>query len=153
MAEVRTEATYVKHHKKKIAFIFSAMRHFAAELEKQKFNVVYVQYDASDNGGSLFSEVKRTLKTQKLNKLLVTEPGEYRLLKEMRGWSEQLNCEVEILNDNRFIATHAEFQNWANNRKELIMEYWYREMRRKTGLLMDQGKPVGGKWNLDKAKS
>ena len=119
-------------------------------LKKQKFNVDYVEYDASDNGGSLYSEVKRTLKTHKLNKLLVTEPGEYRLLDEMQSWSDKLNCQVEILDDNRFIATHTEFQNWANNRKELIMEYWYREMRKKTGLLMDKGKPVGGKWNLDK---
>ena len=29
MCEVHSEATYVKHHKKKLAFIFSAMRHFA----------------------------------------------------------------------------------------------------------------------------
>ena len=32
MAEVAAEATYVRHHKKKIALVLSAMRHFAEEL-------------------------------------------------------------------------------------------------------------------------
>ena len=32
MVEVQEEATYVRHHKKKIAFLFSAMRHFAEDL-------------------------------------------------------------------------------------------------------------------------
>ena len=50
--------------------------------------------------------------------------------------------------DERFIASHKEFETWANNRKQLTMEFWYRQMRRKTNLLMDGDKPVGGKWEF-----
>ena len=67
----------------------------------------------------------------------------------MESWSDQFNLPVEILPDTRFVATHAEFADWAKGRKQLRMEYFYREMRRKTGLLMDGDQPVGGKWNFD----
>jgi len=59
------------------------------------------------------------------------------------------NNAVTLLEDDRFLASHAEFEAWAAGRKELRMEYFYREMRRKTGLLMEGDKPAGGKWNFD----
>lgn len=150
MAEVRQEATYVKHHKKKIAFIFSAMRHFAAGLEAQGLGVTYVRFNDPHNTGSLRGEVRRLLQARPLDEVVVTEPGEYRLLEECRQWAAALDTPVTILPDERFVASHQEFAQWAAGRKELIMEYWYRAMRRKTGLLMDQGKPEGGRWNFDR---
>ena len=149
MAEVMEEATYVRHHKKKIAFLFSAMRHFARELENAGWRVAYVSVDDKSNTGSLKGEVARALKKHKLARVVVTEPGEWRLLKIMQGWSDKLKCEVDILPDRRFLASHHEFAGWASGRKQLRMEYFYREMRKKTGLLMDGDKPVGGKWNFD----
>ncbi|MEO0918212.1 MAG: cryptochrome/photolyase family protein, partial [Pseudomonadota bacterium] len=62
---------------------------------------------------------------------------------------EELPLNVTMLEDDRFVASHADFGAWAESRKELRMEYFYREMRRKTGLLMDGDKPVQGKWNFD----
>ncbi|MEM6498406.1 MAG: cryptochrome/photolyase family protein, partial [Pseudomonadota bacterium] len=149
MAEVAEEATYVRHHKKKIAFLFSAMRHFAAELEAEGWKVVYVRLDGDGNSGHLAGEVARVRAQHGLDRIVVTEPGEWRLLDEMQGWSERLDCDVEILLDDRFIATRSEFVGWASGRKQLRMEYFYREMRKKTDLLMDGDKPVGGKWNFD----
>ncbi|MEM9358046.1 MAG: cryptochrome/photolyase family protein [Pseudomonadota bacterium] len=149
MAEVAEEATYVRHHKKKIAFLFSAMRHFAAELEAEGWKVVYVRLDDDGNSGHLAGEVARVRAQHGLDRIVVTEPGEWRLLDEMQGWSERLDCDVEILIDDRFIATRREFVGWASGRKQLRMEYFYREMRKKTDLLMDGDKPVGGKWNFD----
>ena len=149
-AEVKAEATYVKHHKKKIAFLFSAMRHFAEELEQQGRTVKYIKYDNPKNTGSLFGEVARYIKHKNIDRIIVTEPAEYRLLEEMQGWQKKLKLVVELLDDDRFIATKHEFNEWSANRKELIMEYWYRDMRRKTGLLMEGNKPIGGKWNFDK---
>ena len=61
ICEVHSEATYVKHHKKKIAFLFSAMRHFAEDLLNQGYNVLYTKYDDEANTGSLLGEVKRVL--------------------------------------------------------------------------------------------
>ncbi|MGF1455585.1 MAG: cryptochrome/photolyase family protein [Alphaproteobacteria bacterium] len=150
MAEVRAEATYVKHHKKKIAFLFSAMRHFAARLEAEGIRVAYVRHDDPDNGGSLLSEVRRIARDHDAERIVVTEPGEYRLREDMDGWTKSLNIPVEIREDSRFIATLDEFNAWADGRKSLRMEFFYREMRRKTGILMEKGgEPTGGQWNFD----
>jgi deoxyribodipyrimidine photolyase-related protein len=46
-----------------------------------------------------------------------------------------------MLEDDRFLASHAEFEAWAEGRKQLRMEWFYREMRRKTGLLMEGTSP------------
>lgn len=149
MAEVLEEATYVKHHKKKIAFIFSAMRHFAEELKQKGFSVNYVKLDDPENSGSFTSELKRAASTHSYEKVVVTKPSEYRVLEVVTNWQNQLGMSVDVRADTRFIASNEEFIHWAKGRKSLRMEYFYREMRRKTGLLMNEGKPVGDKWNFD----
>lgn len=149
MCEVMSEATYVQHHIKKIAFVFSAMRHFRDELRGSGWNVEYVHIDDPDNQGDLTNEVERALKRYDCDRVLVTEPGEWRLRELMKSWSETWTVPVTLLPDERFLCSHAEFDQWADGRKQLRMEYFYREMRRKTGLLMEGDKPVGGKWNYD----
>ena len=149
MAELVDEATYVKHHKKKIIFLFSAMRHFAGALREVGWSVDYVLLDDSDNTGSFTGEVERAVARHKPNKIVVTEPGEWRVRQEFDGWQDRFRLPVDILTDDRFICSRAEFADWATGRKQLRMEFFYREMRRKTGLLMDGDKPAGGKWNFD----
>lgn len=147
MCEVWDEATYVKHHKKKIAFIFSAMRHFAQELTTDGYNINYIKLDNPDNTGSFRGEVARALATKKPDKIIVTEPSEYRVLKDIENWN--FGIPVEIRPDDRFLCTPAEFSQWAEGRKELRMEFFYREMRKKYRLLMNGDKPEGGEWNYD----
>ncbi|TQV75876.1 cryptochrome/photolyase family protein [Denitrobaculum tricleocarpae] len=149
MAEVVEEATYVRHHKKKIAFLFSAMRHFAEHLRSDGWTVDYQTLDDPDNSGSLGGEIARAAKQHDAAAVTVTEPGEWRLRDAMEGWSDALGLPVEILPDTRFIASHDDFADWAEGRKQLRMEFFYREMRRKTGLLMEGDQPIGGKWNFD----
>ncbi|MDG6098468.1 cryptochrome/photolyase family protein [Alteromonas sp. ZYF713] len=149
LAEVREEATYVKHHKKKIVLLFSAMRHFAKDLTDDGYNVIYRRYDDEDNQGSLLNEVKQACSQHTFDKVVVTFPGEYRVLKSMQQWQHQLGIPVEICDDDRFIATLEQFSEWAEGRKQWRMEYFYREMRKLTGLLMEGDKPIGGKWNYD----
>ena len=149
IAEVREEATYVKHHKKKIVLLFSAMRHFASQLRDANFNVAYRYYDDEDNQGSLLNEVKLALQRHNLQHVVVTFPGEYRLLKSMQQWEQVLGVSVEIRPDDRFISTPEQFSKWADGRKQWRMEYFYRDMRRQTGLLMEGDQPIGGKWNFD----
>ncbi|MEP3231682.1 MAG: cryptochrome/photolyase family protein [Hyphomicrobiales bacterium] len=149
MVEVAEEASYVQHHKKKIAFIFSAMRHFAEALRLDGWVVDYVPLDSADNTGSFKGELKRAITRHTPSQIIVTEPGEWRVLEDMRAWQEELGVTVDILADDRFIATHEEFASWASGRKQLRMEYFYRDMRRKTGLLMEGDQPEGGKWNFD----
>ncbi|WP_265529264.1 cryptochrome/photolyase family protein [Sphingomicrobium marinum] len=149
MMEVWDEATYVKHHKQKIALIFSAMRHFAAELEERGFSVDYVTLDDEENSGSFTGEVARALDRHEVEKIRIVEAGEFRVADEIETWSDQFDLPVDILPDTRFVATLDEFFAWAQGREGLRMEYFYRDMRRKTGLLMDGDDPVQGRWNFD----
>ncbi len=151
MCEVMEEATYVKHHPKKIAFLFSAMRHFAAGLRRQGITVHYVKLDDSANTGGLDGEIKRAVAELNPEKLLLTEPGEYRVLAMMKQWQQALGIPVQIRADTRFLASHEEFAVWARGKAQLRMEFFYSEMRKKYGILMDApGKPTGGEWNYDK---
>lgn len=149
LVEVHDETTYVRHHKKKIAFILSAMRHFAEELRREGWQVDYVKLEDTANTGSFGGEVVRACEQLSPQKVLLTEPGEWRVLADAQSWQADLECPVEILEDTRFIATRAAFRAWATGRKQLRMEHFYRDMRQKTGLLMADGKPEGGKWNFD----
>ncbi|XWN34489.1 MAG: cryptochrome/photolyase family protein [Devosia sp.] len=145
-AEVMEEATYVRHHKQKIALIFAAMRHHFGALKDEGFAVDYRHFGTHE---SLFAAVKAAAKTHKAERVIVTEPGEWRLLTAMRGWEKALGIAVEIRDDDRFYATHGDFRRWAEGRKELRMEYFYRTLRKRTGILMVGAKPVGARWNYD----
>jgi deoxyribodipyrimidine photolyase-related protein len=149
MMEVWDEATYVKHHKQKLVLVFSAMRHFAAELREAGWTVDYVELDDPDNAGSFAGEVARAIERHDPRAIRVVEAGEWRVRQGMEQWADKFACPVEILRDDRFLCSQAEFDSWAEGRKELRMEFFYREMRRKTGLLMDGAEPVGGQWNYD----
>lgn len=149
MAEVRSEATYVKHHKKKIILLFSAMRHFAAALKERGFQVEYTEYTAADNPGSLAAVIQCAAKHFQPAKIILTEPGEYRVLQDMQTWESLTGIPVEIRPDSRFFCSTTEFQNWAGKNKGARMEYFYRHMRQRTGLLMSGSAPEGGQWNYD----
>ena len=149
MMEVWDEATYVRHHKQKIALIFSAMRHFAAELSEAGWEVDYVKLDDPDNAGSFTGEVARAVERHEPERVRIVEAGEWRVQQAIEEWPDKFACEVEILPDDRFLCSHSEFRDWAEDRKHLTMEHFYRTMRRKTGLLMDGDKPAGGDWNYD----
>ncbi len=143
MMEVAEEATYVRHHQKKIAFVFSAMRHFAQALRTAGWRVDYVTLDDPANSGSFDGEVARAVKRHGATRVVTTEAGEWRVLDSQARWG------AEILPDDRFLCSRAEFADWAQGRKRLVMEDFYRLMRRRTGLLMDGDQPAGGAWNFD----
>lgn len=150
MMEVEQETTYVRHHKRKIALILSAMRHFAQELRAGGWTVDYIRLDDPDNTGSFTGEVARAVERHGCRSIRIVEPGEWRVKTAIDGWSKRCGVPVEVIADDRFICGILEFQTWAQARGALVMEYFYREMRRKTDLLMTpDGKPEGGKWNLD----
>ena len=149
MCEVWEEATYVKHHKKKIAFLFSAMRHFAEELEEAGYTVRYTKLDDKDNAKSFKGEIERAVKDIKPDEIIVTFPGEYRVLKDMEGWKDEFGIPIQIREDTRFLCQPEKFEQWAEGRKQLRMEYFYREMRKDYNILMDGDNPEGGEWNYD----
>ena len=150
MAEVGTEARYVAHHQQKIALIFSAMRHFAASLRAAGWQVHYHHYDPTRQQLGLHDVLQAFIADNPVDQIIVTQCGEHRLHQQMREtWPAILGMPLTIVDDTRFICSKAEFAQWAQGRKQLRMEYFYRDMRRKTGLLMDADQPVGGQWNFD----
>jgi deoxyribodipyrimidine photolyase-related protein len=146
LVEVMEEATHVAHHPQKIALIFSAMRHFAQALHRRGIPVHYVRLDDPENTGSVPSELKRWQTLLQAQEVHVTECGDWRLEQSLR------DCAVAIQwhTDTRFLCSRDEFAAWAAEKKQLRMEFFYREMRRKSGLLLNgDGTPVGGAWNYD----
>ena len=149
MAEVRDEATYVRHHKQKIALTFAAMRAHAERLTARGAAVRYVRIDAPGNTQSIIGELHRALADGAYARVVITEPGEVRLAEAFAAFAATAGLPVDIREDRRFICSHARFRRWAADKRELRMEYFYREMRRETGLLMEGADPEGGRWNFD----
>ncbi len=149
-AEVRAETDYVRHHKKKIALVFAGMRGFAKRLRAQGVDVRYIGLEDHANTGSLLGEVRRALAERAYDKVVVTAPGEYRLMEAFEDFAASSNVPFVIRDDDRFLCTPVEFASWAEGRRELRMEFFYRDMRKRYGLLMDGDSPEGGAWNFDK---
>ena len=149
MAEVWSEASYVKHHKQKIALVFSAMRHFAERLRNAGREVIYVQLTDPNNTHSLPNEIERHQRAHQFESWVITEPGEWRLHEAFLALSSTLDAPVEILPDDRFISSHQEFKAFLDGRKQPRMEHFYRKIRQSTGLLMEGADPIGGQWNFD----
>ncbi|MFS2160186.1 cryptochrome/photolyase family protein [Pseudomonas sp. Pseusp122] len=146
LVEVMEEASHVPHHPQKIALVFSAMRHFAHGLEQRGTRVQYVALDDPQNTGSVPSELRRWHALLQPDELHLTECGDWRLEQSLKecGLPIQWHC------DDRFLCSRTDFSAWASGKKHLRMEFFYREIRRKTGLLINaDGSPVGGTWNFD----
>ena len=149
MGELVDEASYVPHHGQKIALIFAAMRHFAAELQNAGWQVDYHRLDTDSEVRSFTDLVSAACQRHDIDEVVLSWPGEWRVLEQVRGWEQQLAIAVTVLPDSRFLNPLEDFERWAEGRKQLRMEFFYRDMRRRTGLLMDGDKPVGGEWNYD----
>lgn len=150
LCEIKEEASYVPHHPKKIAFIFSAMRHFATQLKTLGYRVRYVDYESIDNTGCFESELMRAIDKEHIAEVHVTHPGEWRVLQKLHDLQKILSIPLKIHEDTSFLCAMEEFKQWAKGKKQLRMAYFYQNMRRKHQILMDsQGKPFGGQWSYD----
>lgn len=145
MAELPREATYVRHHKQKILLVFAAMRAFAEQLSASGKRVLYYKIDDAPPE-DLTSALHCALQQTGAQQIVMTEPGEYRLRQELSSWD---HTPITIRQDDRFLCSHAQFAAWASGKKQLRMEFFYREMRKQMGLLMNGREPEGGQWNYD----
>ncbi len=148
MAEVREEATHVWSHKARIALFLAAMRHFAAELRERGWVVHYRalgEHAASSLASALADDIER-LRPQRV---LVTEPGDWRVREAIRETVAAAGLELEERSDRHFLVGLSEFESWARGRREFRLEHFYRHFRRQSGVLMEDGEPAGGRWNFD----
>jgi deoxyribodipyrimidine photolyase-related protein len=149
MCEVWDEVSYVRHHPKKIALIFSAMRHFAQELREQGFEVDYRFLTDPTNEGSFEKEIQLACQRHLPDQVLLTFPGEWRVWEMFQRLKTKLTVPVLIAENPLFLISVEEFSVWADKRSLFRLEDFYRFMRKKHQVLMEQDGPVGGKWNYD----
>lgn len=146
LAEVAEEAGHVPHHPQKLAFLFSAMRHFGEALRQRGVAVDYVALDDPDSSGSLVGELTRFAAQHRPAEIHVTEAGDWRVEQALKSSGLQITWHA----DRRFFCSRGQFARWARGKKQLRMELFYREMRRQADLLLHaDGTPQGGVWNLD----
>mgnify|MGYP001826213026 CR=1 FL=1 len=148
MAETAGEAAHVWSHKQRIALFFAAMRHRAATLEDEGWQVDYRRIDASH--ASLGDALADAVERHGAAEVLIAEPGEWRVRADLEASAERVSVGIRWLEDGHFYASIDDFRRWAEGRKNLVMEYFYRDMRRRHDVLMDDGEPVTGRWNFDK---
>ncbi|MDF2180046.1 cryptochrome/photolyase family protein [Aliiglaciecola sp. CAU 1673] len=150
MAELADEARYVPHNKHKIAFIFSAMRHVAKALKDKGFTVRYFDYQSTKGRWQSFDDILRhQLAQQPYRQLLLIEPGEHRVKAMFEQWQSDLNLEIKISPASHFFFSNELLKNWFADKRQPRMEHFYRFARQRTRLLMEDNKPVGGKFNFD----
>jgi len=149
IAEVRHESRHVSSSKQRITLFLSAMRHFAEELRARQWPLDYIQLNHPKNSGTLGAELSKAVLNHKPARLVMTAPGDWRVLKELQDTARSCDIPLEIREDRHFFSTVRDFAQHAKGRKQLRLEYWYRELREKTGILMQDGKPAGGQWNFD----
>lgn len=149
MAEASSEAEYVWSHKQRITLFLAAMRHFRTEKENAGWQVHYRKMDDPKNEGDLSAELRKALHVLRPEKAIVLHPGEWRVREAVERAAKDAGVPLEVRADAHFYLTPEEFRSYADGRKSLRMEFFYREMRKRFDVLMEGGKPAGGEWNYD----
>lgn len=154
MAEVSEESTHVASSKPRTVMFLAAMRHFAQALRSHPAGrpLHYTRLDDPANPGSLRAQLHADIDRLHPAALVMTAPGDWRVLQEIKGVAGVRGLPLDIREDRHFYGSVREFAAHARGRKSLRMEYFYREMRKRHGVLM-QGtagdRPEGGQWNFD----
>lgn len=149
MGESRAEATRFPFHIQRMALIFSAMRHRAKELEADGFRVAYHRIgDAgADSLADILTEGIRRFRPETVR---MTRPNRFDLIESFQNAGDQEGAPIQFLEDTHFLTRPEDFSRWANGRKTMVMEHFYRARRKETGYLMEGDQPAGGEWNFDK---
>jgi deoxyribodipyrimidine photolyase-related protein len=151
MAEVNQESTHVWSHKQRIALFLSGMRHFAEELREKGLPLQY-HFLEDAQFSDLAEALAHTITTEQPEEVWFVRPGDYRVFESLVNTCKQYNVPFKQLNDQHFLSTPKDFKQWAGDKKQLRLEYWYRELRKKYQILMEDKKtPLGGKWNYDQS--
>ncbi|MCG6898305.1 MAG: cryptochrome/photolyase family protein [Thiocapsa sp.] len=152
MCEAVEESTHVPSHRARILLFLSAMRRFRDRLAASGVRVHYRALDV-EGDPSLAAGLRKAIDALRPGLLILTEPGEHRVLLVLEAVAAETGVPLEVRRDAHFICSRADFDQWAEGRKALRQEHFYRHLRRREGILTegtgDALRPVGGKWNLD----
>ena len=149
MAEVAEESTQVWSSKPRTALFLSAMRHFALALQGAGRPLHYTRLDAPDNAGSLQAQLRSDMQRLQPAALVMTAPGDWRVLQAIKAVAVAGKLPLDVREDRHFFCSVRDFAAHAKGRKSLRMAHFYSEQRKRHGVLMDGGVPVGGQWSFD----
>ena len=151
LMEVRQETDYTRHHIQKITAFFAAMRAFSGHLKDQGHAVAYVRLDDTDNRQSFEKNLVHLIEKHNMSRLEYQLPDEYRLDQVFQNIARTLPVSVSSCDTEHFLTHRHDVADFFKNKKQFLMESFYRSMRKKHEVLMDNGTPEGGKWNYDAA--
>jgi deoxyribodipyrimidine photolyase-related protein len=149
MAEVGEESRHVWSSKPRTVMFLAAMRHFALALQAAGRPLHYTRLDTPGNAGTLAAQLQADILRLRPARVVMTVPGDWRVLEAIKAVTAANGLALDIREDRHFFSTVAEFAAHAKGRKSLRMEYFYREQRKRHGVLMEGDEPVGGQWNFD----
>ena len=149
IAEMRQETDYVKHHIQKVVAFFEAMETFADWLKSRGKQVIHYRLDHPDNAQKLGSNIAALVQAHDIEKFEYQLPDEYRLDQQLQQLADDLSIEVEAFDSEHFLTGRNTLEEFFDGKKSLLMESFYRHMRREHDILMEGSDPVGGKWNFD----
>jgi deoxyribodipyrimidine photolyase-related protein len=150
MAEVAEESTHVWSGKPRIALFLSAMRHFAEALRSADRPLDYTRLD--EGPATLPEALQAAIDRHRPARLVMTAPGDWRVWQSVQAVAAAAGLPLEVRDDRHFYGTVREFRAHAQGRRALRLETFYREQRRRHGVLMegpDGARPAGGQWNFD----
>lgn len=149
MMEMRQETDYVQHHIQKIIAFFLAMRSFAEEKQKDGHTFIYLKLDDAENAQSLAANLSRLIAEHNITKFAYQLPDEYRLDRQLSQFCSGLIIKFEVADTEHFFTERTEVFNYFKGKKTMVMEGFYRSMRKKHNLLMNGDEPTTGQWNYD----
>jgi len=149
MIEAAQEAAYIPQHKQRLVLFFAAMRQFRDALRERGYTVCYSALDDEETHDGIEAELSRRIAQYKPKRVVCLEPGDYRVQEMIETAGARAGIEVRVIGDSHFLSSIDAFRDHMVGRKTLVMEYFYRDLRRRTGILMDGKAPVGGQWNYD----
>ncbi|HEY8569620.1 cryptochrome/photolyase family protein, partial [Microbulbifer sp.] len=151
IAEMRQETDYVRHHIQKVVAFFEAMESFAEWLRARGKQVIHYRLDHPDNTQALGTNIARLIQAHGIQKFEYQLPDEYRLDQQLKQLADDLSIPSEAFDSEHFLTSRSELAEFFQGKESLLMESFYRYMRRKHDILIENGEPVGGKWNFDKS--
>lgn len=148
MIEAREESRRVVSHQSRSTLFLAAMRHHAEWLRTQGYPLDYLHLDHPD-AESFTTGLKALIGRHRPQRLVMSQAGEFGVAQQIAEVCKASQVPLVVLPDPHFLCSDTDFQDWRANRRSLVMEHFYRWMRKRHRLLMQDDQPEGGKWNFD----
>ena len=150
MMEVRQETDYVLHHIQKVLAFFAAMWEFARELQDKGHQVLYIKLDDPENSQSIPYNLTKLIQEKNIARFEYQLPDEYRLDVQMRDFCKSIPIPSQAVDTEHFLTVRTDVADFFKGKKQYLLESFYHKMRKRLGILLENGKPIGGMWNYDK---